>query len=206
MPLDKLIQSILNEAEQTASEIISEANENAKKILQEAELLTKKNTEELKKSLIENCEKESARTISQANLLLRNKILEVRQKWIDKVFSDTLAALQKIDKTSYEKWVDDKLLQLCTTGEETILFLEKDLKIFNQDWLSKVNNNLKVKGLQGNLKISFTNSNFSGGFIIQTPKFEVLVTFDEILQRLRREVQYQINDILFNKKSDVENK
>ena len=44
MPLDKLIQSILNEAEQTASEIISEANENAKKILQEAELLTKKNT------------------------------------------------------------------------------------------------------------------------------------------------------------------
>jgi len=198
MPLDKLIQSILNEAEQTASKIISEANENAKKILQEAELLAKKNAEELKKSLIENCEKESARTISQANLLLRNKILEVRQKWIDKVFSDTLGALQKIDKTSYEKWVDDKLLQLCTTGEETILFLEKDSKIFNQDWLNKINNKLNAKGLQGNLKISFINSNFSGGFIIQTPKFEVFVTFDEILQHLRREVQDQINDILFN--------
>lgn len=200
MSLENLIKSIEQEALDQSQKILSEAKQKATAILDQTKQLTNNEAEQLKKSLIEKCRAESNRTLAQNSLQMRNEILTKKQEWIKAVFDEALHQLNQIDQTTYVNWVTQKLLEICTTGTEIIQFSSKDKKTFTKKWLNSINSKLKEKGLKGELTMEFVDANFSGGFILKTEKYDIAVTFEEILHDLRQNLQQKVHDLLFEEK------
>ena len=197
MALDKLIQSIEGEAQREVERILQEAKAQAEQIRRDARKQAQAEAEKLTADRLQQCRQESDQAIAQATLEARNRLLDTRQEWIDKVFAAALQALQQIEPERYRQWLQSQLLQVCTRGDEDVLLPKSAKSVFSPDWLRQLNRKLQEKGLAGKLTMKFEKTPFTGGFILKSPQFDVVVTFEELLRQLREQVQAEIHDALF---------
>jgi len=197
MALDKLIQSIESEAQREAERILQEAKAQAEHIRQDARKQAQAEAEKRRAARVQQCRQESDQAIAQATLEARNRLLDTRQEWIDKVFAAALQALQGLEPERSRQWLENKLLQVCTRGDEQVLLPEPAKAMVSKDWLQQLNRKLKDKGLAGKLTVKFEKTPFTGGFILKSQQFDVVVTFEELLRQLREQAQAEIHDALF---------
>jgi len=145
MAIQDIVKSIIDEANEKAEKIISEYQEKAKKLISEKKLeLEKKKEVEIKK-IDEEANNYKMRKLQIAELEARKKILEAKQKLIEKVFENVKEKFYKMPKNEYLNFIKNKIIKYTNTGEEEIIIGTDDKNIITSDFIENLTKELKEK-------------------------------------------------------------
>ena len=196
--IENLTSKILEEANARKKEILSEAEAEKNKIIEkkiaEAKIFE---AEVIKKSKVE-AETRKERIISNAELTVRNKKLEVKQNIISKVFEEAVEGLCNFSEEDFKTFLKKSIKNSDITGEENLILNSKGKKIISNDFLNEINESLKKAGKKGNLKISSETGTFKGGFILEKDGIEINNTFEALVSSIKDDLEYDVAIVLFN--------
>jgi len=201
---DKIVSTILSEAQKKADEIIQNAELEAKS-LQE----TKSKRADLEKNkILEDANKQSKmryqQIISEAKMKSRRLELETREEAIDESFNKAREELRKIAFTSDKEYVDslERIIQEAAIeiggGDVIIHTKEEDVaKIKNLDTIAN-----EVKSVTGNdTRFEFGSAiDTIGGATLKTKNGEIEVnnTIESRLLRYKKDLRSQVAKVLFD--------
>lgn len=195
--LDNLTSKIIKDAEVKKIEILNEATVKADEII-------KKKTEEANKkasSILQKAEMESKtikeRIISKTDLEIRNKKLLAKQQVIEKVFEAAKEKLKAMNAEEFTKFIKNSIMALDIHGDEEIIINPVDREKLPEKFLDEVNKSLISKGKLGNLKFNVKTHEIDGGFILSKNGIEINNSFDELVNSLKYELEYEVGKILF---------
>lgn len=195
--LDNLTSKIIKDAEVKKIEILNEASIKADEIV-------KKKIEEANKkasSILEKAEIESKtikeRIISKTDLEVRNKKLLAKQQVIEKVFEEAKKRLKSMNSNEFDKFVKNSIMSLNIDGDEEIIINVSDREKLPDKFLVELNKLLIANGKLGKLKFNVKTHKIDGGFIISKNGIEINNSFEELVNSLKYELEYEVGKILF---------
>lgn len=195
--IDRIKEQILEDARAEAERIIREAEDKVR-------ALKEKKSEEanaLKGKLMEEsslkAQERKRRMITAANLEIRKNILAVKQEMINKVLEEALKAIEQMPVAEYRSIISNMLLDTVVTGDETVIFSERDKDRLDAGFIAGVNIKLKEQGKKGQLKLGQAAGNFRSGFILISSGLEINNSFESIIRMNRNEMESEIAGILF---------
>jgi V/A-type H+-transporting ATPase subunit E len=195
--LDNLTSKIIKDAEVKKIEILNEASIKADEIV-------KKKIEEANKkasSILEKAEIESKtikeRIISKTDLEVRNKKLLAKQQVIEKVFEEAKKRLKSMNSNEFDKFVKSSIMSLNIDGDEEIIINVSDREKLPDKFLVELNKLLIANGKLGKLKFNVKTHEIDGGFIISKNGIEINNSFEELVNSLKYELEYEVGKILF---------
>lgn len=195
--IDRIKEQILEDAQTEAERIISEAEDKVR-------ALKEKKREEanaLKEKLMEEsslkAQERKRRMMIAANLEMRKNILAAKQEMINKVIEDTLKVIEQMPVAEYRGIISNMLLDTVVTGEETVIFSERDKDRLDAGFIAGVNLKLKEQGKKGQLKLGPAAGDFRSGFILKSGGMEINNSFEAIIRMNRNELESEIAGILF---------
>lgn len=195
--LDNLTSKIIKDAEVKKIEILNEATIKADEIV-------KKKIEEANKkasSILEKAEIESntikERIISKTDLEIRNKKLLAKQQVIEKVFEEAKKKLNSMSPEEFDKFVKNTILSLDIDGDEEIIINTKDREKLSDKFIVELNKLLVANGKLGKLKFNVKSYDIDGGFIISKNGIEINNSFEELVNSLKYELEYEVGKMLF---------
>ncbi len=197
MALEKLLAGIQSEAQGEANRIIAEAQKEADRILQTARQQAEAEAAGLRAAKISQCRSKAEQQIAGAKLEARKKILHARQEEIENAFDAALQELAQLPPDRYREWMRQQIITVCESGEETLVVSKEDQSRLSNSWLKKINDELRKHRKKGAIKFRFEDTGFSGGFILIDPQYEVVISFEEILQTMKGEIQSRVAEVLF---------
>ncbi|MEG0306560.1 MAG: V-type ATP synthase subunit E family protein [Clostridium sp.] len=198
--LDNLTSKIINDAEVKKIEILNEASIKADKLIgNKIEEATKRASSILERATLES-KSARDRVISKSELEVRNNKLKAKQQIIGKVFEISKQKLKDMDSAKFTHFMHSAIISLDIDGDEEIIMNELDRVKLPKDFLERLNMDLlnsKKLGL-----VSFSNKNYviDGGFIISKNGIEINNSFNELVDSLRYELEYEVGKILFSEK------
>lgn len=196
--LDNLTSKIKTDAEVKKTDIINTA-------IEKADTIVGKKVEEAQKkasSIIEKAKEDSKsikeRTISKAELDVRNSKLAAKQSVIESVFKKAKDRLNNMSSKEFAEFAEDIITRFELDGDETILMNDENIEKLPENFLENINEKLKAKGIDGKLIIE-SNNRVNGGFILSKNGIEINCSFDELVNSLRYDLEYEVGSILFSK-------
>lgn len=196
--IDNLTEKILEEARVKERETLILANEERDKILQKKIHEAK----ELEKEILEVAIRESKirkeRILSNAQLQVRNRKLEVKQKIIEKVFNSAIEELCAFSRDDYLNYIKQKTLSLDISGDEKLIVNEEIRALITESFLMELNNELLKKGKKGMISLSEEVRGFKGGFVLEKNGIEINNTFEALVGSLKDELEYEVAKVLFS--------
>lgn len=196
--ISNLTSKIISDAEERKESIIKAANEEKAKIIAK-----KQSIAELEKSaMIEKAEVEAKtrheRIVSSAELKARNEKLAAKQVVIDSVFEKSVDELYSMSDEEMKNFMKNVIVNSDITGDENIILNEKGKSILDKKLLEEINSELKSNGKIGELTISSEVRNFKGGFILEKDGIEINNTFEDLVNSLRDDLEFEVAKVLFN--------
>ena len=196
--ISNLTSKIISDAEERKESIIKAANEEKAKIIAK-----KQSISELEKSaMIEKAEVEAKtrheRIVSSAELKARNEKLAAKQVVIDSVFEKSVDELCSMSDEEMKNFMKNVIVNSDITGDENIILNEKGKSILDEKLLEEINSELKSNGKIGELAISSEVRNFKGGFILEKDGIEINNTFEDLVNSLRDDLEFEVAKVLFN--------
>lgn len=202
---DKIVSSILSEAQSKADVIIQEAEKEAALIVEEGE----REAALEKERIIENAKKQSAmkyqQLISEAKMNARRAELEAREEVIESAFKNAEEELQKIASTSSEEY-KESLKKIITEaaveidGGDLILYLKEEDFDKVKDAIPSIEKDVEEKiGNKTTLEIG-ENINTIGGAVVKTKNGDIEVnnTIEARMQRFKKVLRSEVAKVLFS--------
>jgi len=187
--IDEINNKIIQDAEAEAKERLEKATERAGKIIE----MARQEAVRIKKEIMEKSEKEAAEYIRRAKVLagieVRKEKLELRQKLLQEALQKTLEKLASMPEEDYCSMIAGAVMKLREDEEYEILLAENDrLRIGSklEEILAKT---AEETGKRINVRISDSNANISGGFIIRTEDIELNYSFENIMSAEKEELE-----------------
>jgi V/A-type H+/Na+-transporting ATPase subunit E len=194
---EALISKIVQESEESAQKLRNQADEEAVKILAKAKL----DAEEIAKTITlkakEKAEGNKRRAFTMAELESRKEILFEKQKQIEASFNGAVQRIAAMDKTEYENMMMDMLLDSVESADETVIISSGDENRLDDQFISKVNDELQKKGKKGELKLEVDPNDFGGGFILRSAQYRINNSLLSIIRMQRDELEPEVAEILF---------
>ena len=195
--LDNLTSKIIKDAEVKKIEILNEASIKADEIVKKKiEEANKKASSILEKAEIEN-KTIKERIISKTDLEVRNKKLLAKQQVIEKVFEEAKKRLKSMNSNEFDKFVKNSIMSLNIDGDEEIIINVSDREKLPDKFLVELNKLLIANGKLGKLKFNIKNHEIDGGFIISKNGIEINNSFEELVNSLKYELEYEVGKMLF---------
>ena len=202
---DKIVSSILSEAQSKADVIIQEAEKEAALIVEEGE----REAALEKERIIENAKKQSAmkyqQLISEAKMNARRAELEAREEVIESAFKNAEEELQKIASTSSEEY-KESLKKIITEaaveidGGDLILYLKEEDFDKVKDAIPSIEKDVEKKsGNKTTLEIG-ENINTIGGAVVKTKNGDIEVnnTIEARMQRFKKVLRSEVAKVVFS--------
>ncbi|MGB9937462.1 MAG: V-type proton ATPase subunit E [Methanobacterium sp.] len=202
---EKIVSSILSEAQSKADAIIQEAQKEAAIIIEEGE----KEAASEKAKILENANKQSAmkyqQLVSEAKMNSRRAELEAREEVIESAFESAEEELEKIASTSSEEYKESlrKIIEeaaLEIGGGELVLSLKESDVAKIKSSIPSIENEIESKtGTKTTLEIG-ENINTIGGAILKTKNGDIEVnnTIEARMQRFKKILRSEVAKVLFN--------
>ena len=193
--LDKIVEQILEEAENESKTILEDANKKAEQIIADA----KKEAEKIKANSDEKISMEKLsgenRAKSSADLKKRQTVLKAKQEIINDIISKAHESLINMEDEKYfemmEKIVDKSVLP----KDGQIVFSERDSKRLPKDFEKKVSDIAKKHG--GSLTLSDKNADIDGGFILVYGGIEENCSISAMFNANKENMADKVNSLLF---------
>lgn len=201
---NKIVSSIMSEAQSKADAIIQEAEKEAALILEEGE----KDAVLEKEKILENAEKQSKmkyqQLISEAKMNSRRAELEAREELIEKAFENAEAELNKIASTSSEEYVNSlkKIIEEASIeigGGDLILSLKEEDVAKIKDSIPTIEKEVEAKsGNKTKMEIG-TNIRTIGGAVVKTKNGDIEInnTIEARMLRFKKSLRSEVAGILF---------
>ena len=197
MSLEKILARIADDAQKEADRITERAAFNAGEIIQKAE----EDAEILKAESLQRAKEEATqrkeRIIAMARLDFRKRILDEKQRAIDVVFRGAIEKLCNLKDDEYRGLMKRMLLSGVQTGEEEVIFAQRDKTRLTSSFIGELNEELRNNEKKGNLTISEETREISGGFILRRGDVELNSTFESLLEFSRDELESEVGQLLF---------
>ena len=185
--LDKIINQILDEANNSANEKLEEAKAKAKEIMDKAEAEAKAIEEEIsKKSEVE----------SSADLKSRTAILEAKQEVIAETMEKAYEKFCSKSDGEYFSTLKNMLEKFVLPQDGEVYFSGEDLKKMPSGFEEEIGKIAKEKG--GSLTVSKESREVKGGgFILAYGGVEENCSFRALFDSRKDDLQDQIQKVLF---------
>ncbi|MBB6714391.1 V-type ATP synthase subunit E [Clostridium gasigenes] len=196
--LNNIISKILKDAKDKNENIVSTANAEkdiiiSKKINSAKEI----ESEMAKKSQIE-AKSRKERILSAAKLKVRDNKLGAKQGIIEDIFKTSIGKLCSSSKEDFKNFILNSVLSIKVDGDETLIVNEASMNIIDEAFIKELNEALKAKGINGDIKLSSQTREFNGGFILQKNGIEINNTYEALVDSLREELESEVAGVLFN--------
>ncbi len=201
---DKIVSSIIQEAETEANAIIEKAEIEANSIIETGE----KKAHLEKEKILDEAKKQSQmkyqQIISEAKMNARRSDLEAKEELIEESFHKAQEKLKNIAFTSSAEY-KQSLIEIITEaaleagGGDLVVQLKEDDVAKIKDSLSNIESTVqKETDKKTNLEIG-DNINIIGGAIVKTKNGEIEVnnTIEARIERFKKTLRYEVAKILF---------
>ena len=192
--LDKILEQIKKESDETVSEKIGEAKSRADDILKQAEAEVKDECEHIRTSGKKQAKDIEERAVSAADLYKRKAVLSEKQRIIAEVFDKAEERLRSLKGSEYYDTVMDIAIKNALDQEGTIIFSREDLAQIPSDFEMRLNARLK----KGRLSLSKETRPTGGGFILSYGGVEENCTFKALIDASRESLADKVQEILFS--------
>ena len=201
---DKIVSSIISEAQSKADVITQEAEKEAALIAEEGQ----KEAALEKEKILENAQKQSAmkyqQLISEAKMNSRRAELEAREELIESAFKRAEEELKKIASTDSGEYKESlkKIIAEASVeigGGDLILSLKEDDVAKVKDAIPAIEKDIeKTTGTKTTLEIG-ENINTIGGAIVKTKNGEIEVnnTIEARTLRFKKVLRSEVAKVLF---------
>jgi len=196
--LSAIANEVLKDVGGEAETIIQQAESQAKDILEKA----REDADQTYKTIVEEA---AAKTLaetrsidSQAEVEVRNMLLQTKEELVDEAFTKALGKLQDLTKTeAYHQRLLDLIQEAAEKMTAKNLFVQ--LNAADQAWLTQDKLNQLSERLQIDLKIMKKPENFLGGCKVQTPAGDVIYdnTFESRMEQFRPELRLKVAKAMF---------
>ena len=196
--LSAIANEVLKDVGSEAETIIQQAESQAKDTLGKA----KEDADQTYKTIVEEA---AAKTLaetrsidSQAEVEVRNMLLQTKEELVDEAFTKALGKLQDLTKTeAYHQRLLDLIQEAAEKMTAKNLFVQ--LNAADQAWLTQDKLNQLSERLQIDLKIMKKPENFLGGCKVQTPAGDVIYdnTFESRMEQFRPELRLKVAKAMF---------
>lgn len=196
--IDNLKARLLEDDRQAAQAIEKEAMVKAEERIAAAN----KKADEIIRSMAEKAKKDGRdkkdRLMARAALNARNNLLMAKQEAMGKILAAVCIKIEEMEKNEYSQLLERMLLSNVETGDEEIIFDEKDLSRIDTSLVKRVNRSLKEQGRRNDLAISEERRSIINGFILKRGDLEINCSIDAQIKSLREELEGEIAAVLFN--------
>jgi len=197
MPLEKILEKIIQDSEQEIRKILDEAKSRAAQIVEEGKREAEKIIQELTREGEDNARKAGERIVTLASLESRKRILGEKQRILEELYLEVENRVRNLNGRDYRELVKRIMLESCQTGEELVVVGEKDRRRIGQELIRSVNTELEKAGKKGNLKLSSEAASIPDGFILKSGKVEINNSWESILRSLREKTEDEVIRLLF---------
>ena len=197
MSADKIIEKILEKANEDVALIEQETAEKVQSSVAAIERRTELTLNALKNKEKADVEEVHRRSQLMTRLDSRKNILAVKRKGIDEVFDKARTALDTLDESRYEALVTKIVVNGSETGTEKLQVPEKDMKRYSDGLLNKLNAALKEAGKIGELTLDETPASFNSGVMLIGEMSDVNGSFDVLIDDAREKYEREVAEMLF---------
>ena len=197
MASEKIIDKILQNAEEEKKKIIADGQEKALAISQKIQEETDLKVSEITKKNKADIEAIKNRTALMTRLEIRKNTLAVKHSLIDEAFKQAAEALKNYSDIQKKALITKIVLSAVETGEEKLQVPKDDREMYETGFLDTLNNTLKQQGKKGELSLDDTDGNFEVGLKLVGEKADINGNFDILLEAVRDQYEREVAEIIY---------
>ena len=163
---DSIRDKILGDARRSAAQLLSDADVRA----QNARAASEQRQKEAEQRAVADAQAQGDemrdRMLRMAELDMRKALLAAKREVIDLAFQKALERMRAMDTATAREFVKAQLIKNAG-GAESIVFDERDERVFTPEFVDSVNAELTRLGRPGKLSIDPERRPIGGGFILR---------------------------------------
>jgi V/A-type H+-transporting ATPase subunit E len=199
MPLEDILTTIRNRAEETAKEILEDAGLRAKRRID----AVRAEAQERAAGILSVAEGEAAKVEGAAKTRAgagqRQAILREKQSLIEGVFAEAREALATLPAAEYKELILESLSR-SAEGHETVVLGPEDRERLGPDFAGELKDRLSSLGKGTGVKVEFAEKSLGGGYILRSGGVSLDSTFPALVRRFEDELEIEVARTLFGKR------
>lgn len=195
--IDKITSRIIADAEAECAAVKKESDERVAAIREENERRAQEEYLRLVREGVKDTEQRVQRLDRTARLEAKKSILNMKQETVSRAFELAKGKIAELPERDYVAFLAREASEAAVSGQEEVIFCERDRKSVGAKAVKAANELLAAKGMPGMLTLSDTTREFSGGLMLKQGDIEVNCTVDTLLDLVRGELAARVAEVLF---------
>ena len=195
--IDKITSRILADAEAECAAVKKESDERCAAIRAENEKKAQDEYLRLVREGVKDTEQRVQRMDRTARLEAKKSILGMKQETVSRAFDLARERIAELPERDYIAFLAREAAEAAITGQEEVIFCERDRKSVGAKAVKAANELLSARGVPGTLTPSDDTREMSGGLMLKQGDIEVNCTVDTLLDLSRGELAAQVAQVLF---------
>lgn len=195
MNAEQVVQKIMSQAKAEADKILAAAREAAGKEKQRLDQELVGFAGEARKAAEAAGQDKLARMLAAARMQNARELLAAKGQVLDELFARAKQRIEQMPDGEYLELMKRLIHKSVQTGQEEVIVGRHEGRI-NQDFLNRINGELAGQG-KGQLRLSPTREDISGGFILSSGKVRINASVDVLVAQLRDTMEMQLTAELF---------
>ena len=195
--IDKITSRILADAEAECAAVRAESDRHCEAIRAENEKRAQDEYWRLVREGVKDTEQRVQRMDRTARLEAKKSVLNMKQEAVSRAFDLAKDKIAELPERDYIGFLAREAAGAAITGQEEVIFCERDRKSVGAKAVKAANELLAAKGMPGLLTLSDATRDMAGGLMLKQGDIEVNCTVDTLLDLTRDELAARVADVLF---------
>ena len=195
--IDKITSRIIADAEAECRDVKRESDERCAAVRAENEKRAQDEYWRLVREGVKDTEQRVQRMDRTARLEAKKSVLNVKQEAVSRAFELAKEKIAELPERDYVAFLAREAAEAAITGQEEVIFCERDRKSVGAKAVKAANELLAAKGMPGLLTLSDATRDMAGGLMLKQGDIEVNCTVDTLLDLTRDELAARVADVLF---------
>ena len=195
--IDKITSRIIADAEAECRDVKRESDERCAAVRAENEKRARDEYWRLVREGVKDTEQRVQRMDRTARLEAKKSVLNMKQEAVSRAFDLAKDKIAELPERDYVAFLAREAAEAAITGQEEVIFCERDRKSVGAKAVKAANELLAAKGMPGLLTLSDATRDMAGGLMLKQGDIEVNCTVDTLLDLTRDELAARVADVLF---------
>lgn len=195
--IDKITSRIIADAEAECRDVKRESDERCAAVRAENEKRAQDEYWRLVREGVKDTEQRVQRMDRTARLEAKKSVLNMKQEAVSRAFDLAKDKIAELPERDYVAFLAREAAEAAITGQEEVIFCERDRKSVGAKAVKAANELLAAKGMPGLLTLSDATRDMAGGLMLKQGDIEVNCTVDTMLDLTRDELAARVADVLF---------
>lgn len=195
--IDKITSRIIADAEAECRDVKRESDERCAAVRAENEKRAQDEYWRLVREGVKDTEQRVQRMDRTARLEAKKSVLNMKQEAVSRAFDLAKDKIAELPERDYVAFLAREAAEAAITGQEEVIFCERDRKSVGAKAVKAANELLAAKDMPGLLTLSDATRDMAGGLMLKQGDIEVNCTVDTLLDLTRDELAARVADVLF---------